>query len=344
MSPTLAAPAPLTGRLPAVPGGEARLARTVFDRRFTRWVDQLLSARGGAAATPARLRPAQGAASVAVCLVCQHGELELTAPASAWPTLELAAALPDAALARDVAEALLAEPLALLAPWLPGLALRTLQPRPQATTATELCWGDGRVGLRALDEGVARHLAREMRRAAAADLSPLRGLRLPARLCLGRRELPLAELRTLATGDVIACAAQPADGGLRCRFLIGLGTFMQATAETGLDSHTATLTEAPSLEREPATTGVPLEAPSLGALHVPVSFEVDSARVALDDLAAFGPGSVVTLDAPVCDALVRLVCFGQVVGTGRLVAVGDCLGVRIERIGLADDVAMGAGA
>jgi type III secretion protein Q len=79
---------------------------------------------------------------------------------------------------------------------------------------------------------------------------------------------------------------------------------------------------------------MPFSAEAIGGLNVPVSFEIDSARVSLDDLAAFDAGSVITLDAPLQDALVRLVCFGQVVGTGRLVAVGDCLGVRVERMGL----------
>jgi type III secretion protein Q len=108
---------------------------------------------------------------------------------------------------------------------------------------------------------------------------------------------------------------------------------MQATAETDLDHTDVTLSQAPTLAHEPSGDA-PLAAQAIGALNIPVSFEIDSARVALDDLAAFDAGSVITLDAPVQDALVRLVCFGQVVGTGRLVAVGDCLGVRIERMGL----------
>jgi type III secretion protein Q len=328
-----AAPASLNGRLPSVSPAEARLARTVYDRRFTSWIDHLLASRGQAAVAPARLRATQGAAAMAVRLASRHGEIELTAPLSAWPALELAAGLPDAALARDVAEALLAEPLALLAPWLPGLGLKALQTRPQHAAAIELCWGEWRVGLGALDEGVAGQIGGQVRRAVAADLAPLNGLRLPARLRLGQRDLSLDDLRSLATGDVLACGSRPAGAPLRCQLFIGLGTFMQATAETDLDHTDVTLSDAPTLDHEPAGAA-PLAAQAIGGINVPVSFEIDSARVSLDDLAAFDAGSVITLDAPVQDALVRLVCFGQVVGTGRLVAVGDCLGVRIERMGL----------
>ena len=336
MNTTSVAPAPLSGRLPAVSAAEARLARTVFDRRFTRWIDQLL-AQAAPAAAPARLRATQGAAGLAVQLAGRHGEIELTTAPSAWPALELAAGLPDAALARDVADALLVEPLSMLARCLPGLTLKALRPRsPQGSV--ELCIGDWRVGLKSLDEGAARQLGAQMRRAVEPDLSPLSGLRLPARLRVGRRSFELQDLRTLAAGDVLACTSRPADARLRCQLLMGLGTFMQATAETELDSPDVTLTQAPQLESEPHEAA-PLQASSMGALNVPVSFEIDTARVARDELAAFDAGSVITLEAPVQDAQVRLVCFGQVVGVGRLVAVGDCLGVRIERMGLPDTLA-----
>lgn len=338
MNSTPVAPVSLSGRLPAVSAAEARLARTVFDRRFTRWIEQLL-AQAAPAAAPARLRATQGSAGLAVQLASRHGEIELTTAPSTWPALELAAGLPDAALARDVADALLAEPLSALARCMPGLTLKALRPRsPQASV--ELCIGDWNVGLKSLDDGAARQLGAQMRRAVAADLSPLRGLRLPARLRLGRRNFELDDLRSLAAGDVLACTARRADAPLRCQLLIGLGIFMQATADIDLDSPDATLTEAPQLESEPHEAA-PLEAPSIGALNVPVSFEIDTARVSLDELAAFDAGSIVTLDAPVQDAQVRLVCFGQVVGVGRLVAVGDCLGVRIERMGLPDAIAAG---
>ena len=52
----------------------------------------------------------------------------------------------------------------------------------------------------------------------------------------------------------------------------------------------------------------------------------------LDDIAAMAPGHVIALDVPLADAPVRLVCQGQRIGLGRLIAIGDRLGVQIERI------------
>lgn len=314
----------LAGRLQPVSADEARLARTVFDRRFTRWIDQVLASSGS------RVQASESAAGVSARLTCRHGELVLSAPPAAWPALELAAGLPDAALARDVADAMLAEHIAELVPWLPGLALRELRRRPARNAALELRCGDLRVGLASIDSGVAQQLGHQIRQAVPADLSPLRGLRLPTRLAVFTRVLALGDLQSLAHGDVLVCAGKPA-GGLTCQLFIGMGTFMQATAEIAMDSRTAMLAEPPALSHQHENAS-PLESGSIGSLEVPISFEIDSARVSLDELASFDAGSVITLAAPLRDAPVRLVCFGQTVGHGRLVAVGDCLGVRIERI------------
>jgi len=112
-----------------------------------------------------------------------------------------------------------------------------------------------------------------------------------------------------------------------------MGVIMQANAVVDLDASNATLNARP-LVAEDVRESVRPDLSSVRDLSVPVAFEIDSARVSLDELAAFDTGSVIELDAPVRDAPVRLICYGQVVGSGRLVVVGDCLGVRIERIGL----------
>lgn len=101
---------------------------------------------------------------------------------------------------------------------------------------------------------------------------------------------------------------------------------METTAQIDIDSHQATLDRAPqpggdSIPEHEVPAGV--EIGGIGKLSIPVAFEIDSARVRLDDLAAFGPGSVITLDMPVREALVRLVCHDQVVGIGRLIVIGE---------------------
>jgi type III secretion protein Q len=44
---------------------------------------------------------------------------------------------------------------------------------------------------------------------------------------------------------------------------------------------------------------------------------------------------VIELDVGLLDASVRLVCHGQTLGVGQLVAVGEQLGVRIVQMGAA---------
>lgn len=107
---------------------------------------------------------------------------------------------------------------------------------------------------------------------------------------------------------------------------------MQATADLDLATPTATLAGPLEPSQDPgAVEGPPLGA--LGELTVPVAFELDTARVSLEELAAIGPGSVIDLQASAMDATVLLVCMGQVIGNGQLMVIGDRLGVRVTRMG-----------
>ena len=76
---------------------------------------------------------------------------------------------------------------------------------------------------------------------------------------------------------------------------------------------------------------------SIAELQLPVAFEVDTARITLNELASIQPGYVIELDRPLASAAVRLVCHGQTIGHGQLVAVGDQLGIRIVRMGMHHD-------
>ena len=70
------------------------------------------------------------------------------------------------------------------------------------------------------------------------------------------------------------------------------------------------------------------------ALELPIAFEIDTARVSLAELAGIRPGYVIELDTALSEATVRMVCHGQTIGQGQLIAVGEQLGVRIIRMGL----------
>ena len=91
-----------------------------------------------------------------------------------------------------------------------------------------------------------------------------------------------------------------------------------------LDTHDGRFDEAMS-------SATPLES-NVAELEVPVHFEIDSAALSLAQLASLRPGYVINLSLPVDEAEIRLVACGQLVGRGKLVVIGDCLGVQIDHI------------
>ncbi|NOK45584.1 YscQ/HrcQ family type III secretion apparatus protein [Burkholderia thailandensis] len=90
-------------------------------------------------------------------------------------------------------------------------------------------------------------------------------------------------------------------------------------ADSSLDSSS----DAPCCAPEPA---------DLGDVELPVHVELDTLSLSIAELAALRPGYVLELPLAARDAPVRLVAYGQMIGGGRLVAVGAHLGVRIDRM------------
>ena len=80
---------------------------------------------------------------------------------------------------------------------------------------------------------------------------------------------------------------------------------------------------------DPSATAI---ASNVAELEVPVHFEVDSAALSLAQLASLQVGYVINLSLPVEQAEIRLVACGQLIGRGKLVVIGDCLGVQISHI------------
>ncbi|AVS87202.1 YscQ/HrcQ family type III secretion apparatus protein, partial [Paracidovorax avenae] len=186
-------------------------------------------------------------------------------------------------------------------------------------------------------------------------------LRLPDTVRLATRRLAPADLATLAAGDVVLCGTLAPGRRRPCHLSFGLGTTMHIPAEIDLDDSEIALHAAPQADAfadlddgsgEPASTttageipedagseaalpATPLPLVDIGGIRVPVSIEIDTAHIRLDELAALDAGSVVPLAVPSRDATVRLLCHGQVVGTGRLVVIGENLGVRIAHMAVA---------
>ncbi|WJF89349.1 type III secretion system cytoplasmic ring protein SctQ [Paraburkholderia bonniea] len=70
----------------------------------------------------------------------------------------------------------------------------------------------------------------------------------------------------------------------------------------------------------------------LAALELPLHLEVLCASLPLAQLSALAPGYVLPLPVTLAEAQVRLVAYGQTLAFGELVAVGDQLGLHIQRL------------
>ncbi len=69
-----------------------------------------------------------------------------------------------------------------------------------------------------------------------------------------------------------------------------------------------------------------------GGLQVRLSFEVGSLRIDLQELASVKAGHVFDLGKPIEQHMVGVLLDGQEIAAGRLVKVGDSLGVRLEKV------------
>lgn len=324
-------------RLPSLLPSAARAARVGFDRRFQGWLSQMPGL--DAVQVYPRRPPTE---MLSLDIRCAHGSADVALDPEQWPALQMATTLADANLAREVTDALLAPFAQRLAPLLPGAQVRAVRRYPsQAVSTCALpCvgLGQGEVSLVRVDSTLAVHLDAVLRDGVAPDLERFSMLRVPMRITLFERLIRRQRLHDLSTGDVVLCGAARRPGSQwRATLKFGLGITMQAHADLDLDHARAHVAGSPHLVDEDAGQAAAdlSQAPAdLEDLQIPVAFEIDSARVSLGELASLGEGSVIELDVALLEASVRLVCHGQTLGTGQLVAIGDQLGVRIVRMGL----------
>ncbi|WP_186091216.1 type III secretion system cytoplasmic ring protein SctQ [Burkholderia gladioli] len=177
-------------------------------------------------------------------------------------------------------------------------------------------------------------------------------LTLPGSAIVGTRSYAVDTLAALEPGDVLlrclfptfdAAALQGATpDGAAPRVVAAWGARGHARVHAGaaLDGRSLTLTQewymSDELDSTRADIGLATDRPDepivVGAIELPVQFEIDTVALPLDQLSALGPGYVVELPVPAADAQLRLVVHGQTVGFGELVTVGEHLGVRIIRM------------
>ncbi|KVD14974.1 type III secretion protein [Burkholderia ubonensis] len=358
--------------LPACSAFDAALARIVADARLAAWLARFPALSGWRAATDERprferpgvldLRWNGATARVAIDLAAFPALDVVAAPAldaRGDASVSLRTALASALLAPLVA--------AFAAAGLDGVTIGGLRAAPPAALDATRCvlsfaLNGAPLHCALLDasmswlDALAARLRGERLPDAAGQLARVR---LPGRVRLGSRRLPLAVLRSLRPGDVLLDLVPAALGAARAGPLHAWWGARRATqwhATVLIEGTTMTMIETPDTADdldEPIVAGdLPADSPAdspadapdddapgaapepadLGDVDLPVHVEIDTLSLSIAELAALRPGYVLELPLAARDVPVRLVAYGQAIGGGRLVAVGAHLGVRIDRM------------
>lgn len=166
------------------------------------------------------------------------------------------------------------------------------------------------------------------RRAGGREPWPLR-----CRLMLGTTRLAAWELAQLDVADVLFIEhPPPGREPVRAALCLGSGETSAFLAQVH-EQEVVILDDNPDHQ---VSTGegnpTDAEASLLDRLELTVRFWIGGRRLAWREIQSLQEGSVITLDHNVADAEVQLVVDGQRIGRGKLVAVGERLGVRIASI------------
>ena len=251
-------------------------------------------------------------------------------------------------------------------------ALQRLEPflgcelRFTGTPQTGIAWG-GSLPLR-LDlpdgEAVFLRLSWAKENAARYVLERLEQLpmRTEARVCFtgtlacpleaGRMHLSADEAATLVPGDVLLpeswapetpCLRLPQGRALACRLGEGiLSVLGPDMGDPGRESAEKESEDGMSEEQlapagavqgdDPAAEAATVAPAPVGALELPVVFEIGRLHLRLDELAALVPGHTLALGGETPSPVVDIRVAGQLLAQGRLVDVGGMPGVQITRM------------
>lgn len=319
--PSLTSPArDLSQALTHVPAVRAQLDRVLCDPRAAQRCGYTAQRRGIRAADAARLQ-----------LQFDSGSLELRIAARDGLALLLNEA--DDALRVAIAGVLLSDDLRALEPL--GLGAAEVVAFERCADAVDrLDIGITLGGIDAIAETASPLLLAALQTASAALAQPsplpawLSALRVTTRLRIGQRTATAALLQSLRPGDVLlhALATAPVRSG---ELLWGIPGGAVLRAPVRLTLQQMILETAPTMQHDMPASDSSSSATDVAALELPVQLEVDQLALSLSVLSGLQPGQILELSVPVDQADIRLVVYGQTIGIGRLLAVGEHLGVQI---------------
>jgi type III secretion protein Q len=224
-----------------------------------------------------------------------------------------------------------------------------ITPPPQSCCAITFRIGTRRIDvtLEEVDGGWLEMLERVVDQQYTPFAPHVSNLAVPGRLEIGSRTISISVLETLRPGDVVLRSVSEEVDALitnqrpsaRVTAVWGHHGALRLRATAEINNHTLTLTNDPIMSHDtdfnaphPAladSIDAPLE---ISHLELPLKLEIDAVSLAVAQLSALRTGYVIELPIAVPDARIRLVTYGQTIGFGELVTVGDRLGVRLTQL------------
>ena len=340
----------MTADLRPIDPDRAALLRLACDPRLSHWLGMAFDA-------DVRSAPTQRSAAVQliVQLACPGGHMSIAFPAMLLPALAFAveANAPRVTpIATLVAARLMAPIIARFAAaarklgdqrW-QSLAVTAVETRdsqfggPQHAVASfDLSMAgrfQARIGVLSIDPACTSDLQDMISTLPVFHYPATRAWRVAGRLRLASRAWSVTLLDSLEAGDVLLCKGAAELQAFNAQLSYGAPGGMHWRGQVRITQQKVTIMS-DMQEHDGATEGaasLPLLASGVAELEVPVHFEIESAALSIAQLSSLRPGYVIELAIPVAEAQIQVVSCGQLLGRGKLVVIGDCLGVQIESL------------
>ena len=175
------------------------------------------------------------------------------------------------------------------------------------------------------------------------DPAEIAKLQMPGRARIAQRLCAPSLLRSLRPGDVLLGwlpSHTPFDQGSLQNVGMHWGSprGLQYVAKARIERATVTIESEPTLyiESESMNTQFVADenapATDIAELELPVNLEIATMVLPVEQISSLQPGHVMELPIAIADAQIRLVSYGQTLGYGQLVTVGENFGFQISRM------------
>jgi type III secretion protein Q len=331
----------------------ARLSRIFFD---TRVVDIALGNDIRFSTVPASPHVNEFLKPACLHLRCAYGSMALIVDLHAHPALESAVLAPNREFRVLLATELLKRPLSKLeAMGLPAFTVSSFVKLQDIGDAFDEAiaeglalrihsdGGDEVIVISDVDAGVLLALEETLSQKRQKLPEFIAKLKMPGRARIAQRVCSPSLLRSLRSGDILL-GWWPERPAIDIASLEGVNMYwgsprgLQYVAKARIDCATITIESEPTLciESEIMNTQFVANqnAPTtdIANLELPVNLEIATMVLPVEQISALQPGHVMELPITIADAQIRLVSYGQTLGYGQLVTIGENFGFQVSKM------------